>query len=81
MKHGYETDAQNNWDVLWGMKHVCFNPWLDNAVRCGAVRCGAVRRGALYSMVLYDVTCYYATLWYDILSHGAVYVCGGLWPM
>ena len=49
--------------------------------QCGAARRGAARCGALYSMALYDVTCYYATLWYDNLSHGAVYVCGGLWPM
>ena len=52
MKHGvwnmgYETDAQNNWDVQWGMKRVCFNPWFDNAVRCSAVQCAIGRYNML----------------------------------
>ena len=33
---GYETDAQNNLDVQWGMKRVCLNPC------CAKLRCAAL---------------------------------------
>ena len=53
----------------WGL---CFNPRLDNAMRCGAVRCIA------WCCMMRRATMRHGA--FDILQYGAVCVCGGYGP-